>query len=490
MFLRFQKERMRRAKKNSSLFNLSDNGPEEQLTHKGKILGDSNFADNDEFSDGDDDDENAGNGSLGKEMVNALHFGGGLVPSNRIDTKMNRMDTLQEIVMKSKLAKLQKKETKLAQEEERENLDRAFKELIGDNEIQFKPMKRERRGRDEMDDNDEEGGDDFGYNQSLQSMAFETKTKVSDRTKSDEEIAIENKARLENLEKERLRRMKAATHDAEADDIEEENDGAGKKRKRKDGDEKSRMNDDYMDDTFGAKTKRSNAAQRRMGGDDDDDLMQEAEGSDDDEEGMNDEEWEEDEDLDDEEEGDEEEDDEGDEDDEEEEEEGEGDEDDEDEEWEDDEEGSEEGDDGDEDDEDVPDYDENDEAINTRKTGRKQSAANNANKQPYDPEADLMPHQIECPTDTLQFYDLIEQYTKRPEQVSVLIDRIVAWHSVHLPGQEGQKNRVAVHNFLDILMKHFVRVGDTLPYSISDEDLGILVSQVKQFALCIVSWKC
>jgi nucleolar protein 14 len=462
MFLRFQKERMKRVRNNSSLFNLSD---EVVLTHKGQALGDANYADNDEFSD-DDKEEDVGSGGLNKQMVDSLHFGGGLVQANRVDTKMNRLDALQEIVMKSKLAKLQKKETKLAQEEERESLDKAFRELIGDNEVEFRPMKRERRSRDDAD-NDEEGNDDYGYNMTLQSMTTEVKTKPSDRTKSDEEIAVENKARLEQLEKERLKRMKG-TRGGDAD-LEG---GAGPKSKRAKGE---RMNDDYMDDSMGAKSKKVHAAQRRMGGDDDD--FGETEVDDEDENELDDEEWEED-DMDDDgnenEEGDEEEEDD---------EEGDGEEDeeeddDEEEEEEDEDEGDEnddeddisydEEDEADEEGDEVAEYDDNDKEILNRSNKRKHG---------FDP-LDVMPHRIECPADTLEFYDLIEKYTRRPEDVSELITRIVTWHSVHLPGAEGAQNRVVVHNFLDILMKHFVRVGDTLPFSSSSDDLKTLLDQL------------
>lgn len=46
--------------------------------------------------------------------------------------------------------------------------------------------------------------------------------------------------------------------------------------------------------------------------------------------------------------------------------------------------------------------------------------------------------------------------------MKALVERILTWNSVHLPAPQGTLNRGRMHNFLDILMKHFVRVGDSL----------------------------
>jgi hypothetical protein len=114
MFVRFQKERLKKSR-NASIFNLDSGGGglQEQLTHKGQILGDGNYRDADGFDDDDDDDDN-----LGRDVVNQLHFGGGLVPkaasaahsssSDQLDatdgpsssSRNSRLDALQEIVMK------------------------------------------------------------------------------------------------------------------------------------------------------------------------------------------------------------------------------------------------------------------------------------------------------------------------------------------------------------------------------------------------------
>ena len=119
MLARFQKERLKKSR-NASIFNLdtnvSFNNSEEpfQLTHKGKILSDENYQENEWSSDEDDE-----NDALGKDLVNQLHFGGGMIASKSRNTNdpsnhqiTDHMTALQEIVAKSKMYKAQKKEYK------------------------------------------------------------------------------------------------------------------------------------------------------------------------------------------------------------------------------------------------------------------------------------------------------------------------------------------------------------------------------------------
>ena len=221
MFLRFQKERVKKAR-NSSLFNLDGGQQDFVMTHKGQVLGEDNAADDDWRSDDDDDGGGGGNGKLGKEVVNSLHFGGGLVPrrggagagdegATAGDGELGRktrLDALQEIVMKSKLHKMQKKEAKEEQETERDKLDKDFQSLVSSSMLEFRPTKRQ-RGYDE-DQGAGDNGEWDDYDASLRAMAYEAKARPSDRTKSAEELAVEARKKLEELEAARLRRMNAA----------------------------------------------------------------------------------------------------------------------------------------------------------------------------------------------------------------------------------------------------------------------------------------
>ena len=73
-----------------------------------------------------------------------------------------------------------------------------------------------------------------------------------------------------------------------------------------------------------------------------------------------------------------------------------------------------------------------------------------------------MPHKLACPGTLEDFDELVRQYVRSVPDMHELVSRITAWNSVHLPGAAGMENRGKMHNFLDVLFKVLVRVGDTL----------------------------
>ena len=491
MFQRFQKERVKKARK-SSIYNLDSGDSSLTLTHKGQVLGEANADDRDAFSD--DDDEG---GSLNKEVVNSLHFGGFLekkgapaLPKYDIygpapteeerNQPKTRLDALQEIVMKSKLFKMQKKEAKEEQEGERESLDKAFEELLGESALDFRPTKRSRRGKDDELDDSACGQPDL-YDRSLREMAYEAKVQPTDRTKSDEEIAVEARERLERLEEERIKRMKASYNEKtdkgsikedkrrsrkeekNAKKGEESSSSAGKRVKKADrfgnttdgSDEaecdsrkRKRLTDDDINDSFGATWAKKNLEQdeeeeEEEGLQDEDDFEIE-ESSDDDEGEYFD--------------GDAAAADDDDDDEEEEEEEGDN------------------GDDGDDDDNDNEGVEEDEEGeanLGNWKLRKLSKLLKSYGKGAIDVNED-MPHNVECPATMEQFDELLDRYVRSQADVEALIDRILVWNSVHLPGTQGKENRGHMHNFLDILLKHFVRVGDSLGDSSADSQQDVL----------------
>lgn len=250
----------------------------------------------DDWHSDDDDDK----GSLGRDVVNTLHFGGGMIEKKggniygpgsdghdggENKAPKNRLDALQEIVAKSKMFKLQKKEAKEEQENDREKLDKDFQALVSGALLDFKPTRRDRS-------EDKEEGDIIDeYDMSLRAMAFESKARPSDRTKSDEEKAVEARTRLEDLEAARLRRMNNAMDPEDSAEADKAlNHGGEKKRKR--------VTDDEVDGSFG-----SNYPKDDEEGDDDDeeegDEEEGEEGDEEDDDEEDDEEDEEDEDEDD-----------------------------------------------------------------------------------------------------------------------------------------------------------------------------------------------
>ena len=492
MFARFQKDRIRKARNISSSFSLNDSKVDNLLTHKGKVLGESNLDDGDDFSD--DSEAGAGKtGSLSKDIVSSLHFGGGFVKKDREHEpeifQKDRLSALQEIVMKSKLAKIQKKELKEDQENERLKLDSAFDSLLSSSALDITDLERTKNGRFKKErsaDNiasDRKSTYEDSYDQSLIELAFDAKTKPTDRTKSATEIALEEREKLEKLETARLRRMNGSVdNDGDDENLDDNdrghgNDGeirggrsdrsAGKvpKAGKLSANSRSRVRtDDDLDEesdvvgkrTLSAAVKSSSASGDEIGSDDvESSDAGEEEGSDDDEDDDDDEEG----DID--EEG--------------------GDDDDEDE-------------DGDEDDDyedDVlPDYDDPTPlpvAVSKSKSSNGSSTANRAHSageqvfrsgrstkegegnkgegEPDMPESvnPNMPHNIECPSDLESFEQIVGEHVRSPADMRALVDRILIWNSIHLPGKQGADNKNKMHNFMDIMLKVFIGEADMLP---------------------------
>jgi nucleolar protein 14 len=392
MFLRFQKERVKRTR-NSAQFNLDENN-ENLLTHKGKVIDGTNAGEVD-WNSSDDED-----GKLSKEMVNAFHFGGGLIHKPSRDESLNvhekqkssaeRLDALQEIVMKSKLHKLQRKEAKEEQEYEREKIDKQFSELISSQLVNFKENRTKGYKDDENDNLDD-------YDKSMREMLFESKVQPSERSKTLEEIAIETKEKLEDLERQRIKRMHGLVGGE---------DTSNRKRQRmiRNDDELDNGNyndkplDDgnYNDDHLDTETSSMNESfdEERVEDNDDVDI----------------DEW-----------------------------------------------------------ESIP------------------ESLPEIKKNNVDTVSDLMPHQIPCPRDMKEFDSLIKSYASRNSYHAMeLINRIIVWNNIHLPGQQGLDNRKMMHNFLDVLIKYFVRLGDNLCFTDNAEEILMLLDNLSQniFRIC------
>jgi nucleolar protein 14 len=441
MFLRLQKEKIRRTKNNSSIYNL-DSIPEENLTHHGQILGVSNINDRDANDDEDEDEEDK---LLNKDIVNRLHFGGGLVKKDSDAAgSASHYDALQEIINKSKLQKQMKKQVKDEMEIERERLDAAFRELVSESAVEYRPVRGKvgRRGEeDEVEDGDEVEVDE--YDKSLNAMTYEAKFRATDRTKTAEELAIEAKKKLEELEAARIARMKKP--------LTVDDDGPGDDQSRIVKNTKRMRSDDEIDfDDHLSNKKRPVTFTNPEHGDEDDE--EEDDGSDDEDEDD-----------------------------------GEDDEDDDDGEDDlDDEEGEDDEDEDEEDGEDLEDENdvevEEDIAADKHKLREKfQSTLNQESSRGL-----LMPHKLLCPTTIDEFYDMTSQYTDKLADIETMIDRILIWNSPLLPGADGQTNKVAMHNFLDILFKYFVKVADTLGQADDSKEIikHLDFLTVKIFKLC------
>ena len=334
---------------------------------------------------------------------------------------------------------MEKKESKDHQEDERLRLDKDFEDMLTGSVIKYKPNKGDSDYDEEIDGNKTKGNDD--YDVALRTMAYEVKVQPSDRTKTEEELALSAREKLEELEAARIKRMKRgagggvsldADEDAMVDDAMSDD-----KRKRTLNDDEDPYYNEYAADNKKKIQKRLEKEQLKRG------MMG---GGADDHDG---EDWEEEEDD-----------------------------------WEDEDGGgldnSEEED--DEDDEDSEDSDMEEEELEVPDgINPNPTMTNSRFSTPRVHSSDvneLMPHKLLCPATMEAFDELIVNYVTTTADINAMIERILVYNSVKLPGSEGVQNRTKMHNFLDILIKHFIRVGDKLACVNSDEEMNSVMSEV------------
>ncbi|KAL0965870.1 hypothetical protein UPYG_G00286870 [Umbra pygmaea] len=217
---RFSLERLRTQDK-KDMYNLNE---EEELTHYGQSL-----AEIEKLNDVvDSDDETDEKGLLSAELT-ASHFGGGgllkrKTPGEKDDggnqRAKSRQELIEELIIKSKQEKRERQSLKEESQVLTEKLDQDWKSIHGLLAHKNTPKADQEEDRPKLDE----------YDMMVRELGFDMKAVPSEKLKTPEEIAREEKERLQQLEADRLRRMlgdvgedcnKAQTH-VSADDI---NDG-------------------------------------------------------------------------------------------------------------------------------------------------------------------------------------------------------------------------------------------------------------------------
>ncbi|OSD04573.1 Nop14-like protein [Trametes coccinea BRFM310] len=238
MLERFTRERQRASK--GVAFNLED---EDELTHYGQSL--SKLDDFDNVGLGlDDDDEDEG--QMDRRTVERSHFGGFGDEDEGEDEeeparKKSKAEVMAEVIAKSKEHKFLRQ----TQQEEDENLRHELdQELDSIRSLLFAAPPAEPAA-------DATGSssvpapattpalpeDDKEYDQYVRELALDRRAKPKDRTKTEEELALEEKEALEKAERRRLKRMRG-----EETDSEDEQKGSKRKQPRQ------RGGDDLEDD--------------------------------------------------------------------------------------------------------------------------------------------------------------------------------------------------------------------------------------------------
>ncbi|XP_038064843.1 nucleolar protein 14-like isoform X2 [Patiria miniata] len=202
MMQRFAFERQRGHSK-EAIYQLNE---EEELTHYGQSLADvEKFEDTQLASDDEDED-----GNLGAKYVAEEHFGGFLTKKKAGDTKeedtkpKSRQEILDEVIANSKKDKYDRQHQKEDLVNLTEKLDKDWSAVSG---LIFCSK------RDKSTPKDRPKADD--YDIAVRELMFDVKAKATDRMKTPEEIARDEKERLDKLEQDRQRRMLGITEGEE-----------------------------------------------------------------------------------------------------------------------------------------------------------------------------------------------------------------------------------------------------------------------------------
>ncbi|KAJ8286624.1 hypothetical protein GJAV_G00041280 [Gymnothorax javanicus] len=204
---RFALERQRTHEKRD-IYNLNE---EEELTHYGQSL-----AEIEKFNDVVDSDSDSEEKGLLSAELTASHFGGGggLLRKKTAgeggdegDLKpKSRQELIEELIIKSKQEKRLRQNLKEESQELTEKLDQDWKS------IQLLLSKKPPKSAAEVDENKPKLEE---YDIMVRELGFEMKAQPSEKMKTPEEVAREERERLQKLEAERLRRMHGDVEETE-----------------------------------------------------------------------------------------------------------------------------------------------------------------------------------------------------------------------------------------------------------------------------------
>ncbi|ELQ33066.1 nucleolar complex protein 14 [Pyricularia oryzae Y34] len=222
---RFAMEKQRSHKK-GSIFDLEDDGDEVSLTHMGKSL---TFDDDDDFDEADLPSETESeiakiNVSRLKRMRGEDDNSDGEDGEELPERKKTKQEIYKEIIEKSKAHKYERQQIKEADEDLREKIDGEFADLR--NLLYTTSAKPERPGAEaeqpKLVAGMEKDKFDKAYDVRVKQLVQDKRAQPSSRTKTDEEKAAEESARLKELEEKRLKRMRGEEVSDEEEEEEEE----------------------------------------------------------------------------------------------------------------------------------------------------------------------------------------------------------------------------------------------------------------------------
>nr|CAG8492247.1 10946_t:CDS:10 [Entrophospora candida] len=194
-----------------------------------------------------------------QKTVSNVHFGG-FDDKNQDEFqkhKKSKNEVMKEIIAKSKVYKYERQLEKERDDHTRDQLDREFANirqlLVASNKSESDKNNSHSSSQNKSKEkesvvnqkvkkkellSDEKLKKDQEYDKLIHELAFEKRGRPTDRTKSEEEIALEEKEKLEKLERARKRRMEglSSNSDSDSDDFSlntsKKNNSRNKKQKR------------------------------------------------------------------------------------------------------------------------------------------------------------------------------------------------------------------------------------------------------------------
>jgi len=233
MLERFTREKQRRVR-GGEIFNLED---EDELTHFGKSLGGIREIGQGLFKDdfeGEGDYEDANAARLPRKRALGEDDEEGSDDEEKgPQRKKSKAEVMKEVMAKSKLHKYERQKLKEDDEDEREKLDAGMGELwalLGARQpsrtgaasgANNEPLGGEEAPSNEKpvisrpSDENKELRKEVEYDQAVREMMFDKRSKPADRTKTEDEKAVEESERLKKLEDARQRRMRGEESEEE-----------------------------------------------------------------------------------------------------------------------------------------------------------------------------------------------------------------------------------------------------------------------------------
>jgi len=241
--LRFQKQRLRELAGSKFTLATDDDenaGEDAQLTHLGRSLAEMDEEDARLDRGWDDDDDF--DTRMDAQLTGDLHFGGGFVPSKTTRDisdnggegeeglhgerhRKSKKEVMEEIIAKSKMHKALKSQQKEEDIVATEKLDDAWKEL-SQGGLLAGLLRPKGASKDELKSMTVDESD-RAFDMLTKELIFEAKAQPGERTLTAEELTELERHRLEELEKQRVKRQKGESGYIGGDDLEDDFEGLG-----------------------------------------------------------------------------------------------------------------------------------------------------------------------------------------------------------------------------------------------------------------------